>query len=71
MEGVISVFHSDPHEIKPHTTRSWDFVSLMEGTSLINSGQDLLQNASYGKDIIVGVMGSGKRFSLFFKFFFF
>uniref|UniRef100_A0A1S3ZCN9 Subtilisin-like protease SBT5.6 n=1 Tax=Nicotiana tabacum TaxID=4097 RepID=A0A1S3ZCN9_TOBAC len=59
MEGVISVFHSDPHEIKPHTTRSWDFVSLMEGTSLINSGQDLLQNASYGKDIIVGVMGSG------------
>ncbi|XP_009604279.1 subtilisin-like protease SBT5.6 [Nicotiana tomentosiformis] len=59
MEGVISVFHSDPHEIKPHTTRSWDFVSLLEGTSLTNSGQDLLQNASYGKDIIVGVMDSG------------
>ncbi|XP_060195680.1 subtilisin-like protease SBT5.6 [Lycium barbarum] len=59
MEGVISVFHSDPHEIKPHTTRSWDFVSLLEGTSLINSGEDLLEKAIYGKDIIVGVMDSG------------
>ncbi|MCD7466779.1 hypothetical protein HAX54_003796 [Datura stramonium] len=59
MEGVISVFHSDPHEIKPHTTRSWDFVNLLEGTSLIKSGEELLQNASYGKDIIVGVMDSG------------
>ncbi|KAJ8545373.1 hypothetical protein K7X08_017956 [Anisodus acutangulus] len=59
MEGVISVFHSDPHEIKPHTTRSWDFVSLLEGTSLINSRKEVLQNASGGKDIIVGVMDSG------------
>ncbi|KAM3361952.1 subtilisin-like protease SBT5.6 [Capsicum galapagoense] len=59
MEGVISVFHSDPHEIKPHTTRSWDFVSILEGTSLINSREELLQNASYGEDIIVGVIDSG------------
>ncbi|KAM3284807.1 subtilisin-like protease SBT5.6 [Capsicum chacoense] len=59
MEGVISVFHSDPHEIKPHTTRSWDFVSILEGTSLINSREELLQNASYGEDIIVGVLDSG------------
>ncbi|PHT56155.1 hypothetical protein CQW23_04641 [Capsicum baccatum] len=66
MEGVISVFHSDPYNIKPHTTRSWDFVSLLEGTlsllegtSLINSREELLQNASYGEDIIVGVMDSG------------
>ncbi|PHT56154.1 hypothetical protein CQW23_04640 [Capsicum baccatum] len=59
MEGVISVFHSDPHEIKPHTTRSWDFVSILEGTSLINSREELLQNASYGKDIIVGVIDTG------------
>ncbi|XP_055804673.1 subtilisin-like protease SBT5.6 [Solanum dulcamara] len=59
MEGVISVFHSDPYEIKPHTTRSWDFISLLEGTSLINSREELLQNASYGKDVIVGVMDSG------------
>ncbi|KAM3284812.1 hypothetical protein P3S67_023611 [Capsicum chacoense] len=59
MEGVISVFHSDPHEIKPHTTRSWDFVSILEGTSLINSREELLQNASYGEDIIVGVIDTG------------
>lgn len=59
MEGVISVFHSDPHAIKPHTTRSWDFVSLLEGTSLINSGDELRQNANYGEDIIVGVIDSG------------
>ncbi|KAH0696920.1 hypothetical protein KY289_014402 [Solanum tuberosum] len=59
MEGVVSVFHSDPYEIRPHTTRSWDFVSLLEGTSLLNSREEFLQNASYGKDIIVGVMDSG------------
>ncbi|XP_055805549.1 subtilisin-like protease SBT5.6 [Solanum dulcamara] len=59
MEGVISVFHSDPHTIKPHTTRSWDFVKLLEGTSLINSEEELLQNANYGEDIIVGVLDSG------------
>ena len=65
MEGVVSVFHSDPYEIRPHTTRSWDFVSLLEGTSLLNSREKLLQNASYGKDIIVGVMDSGNSFSLY------
>lgn len=59
MEGVISVFHSDPQTIKPHTTRSWDFISLLEGTSLINSEEELLQNANYGEDIIVGVLDSG------------
>ncbi|KAK4710911.1 hypothetical protein R3W88_005424 [Solanum pinnatisectum] len=59
MKGVISVFHSDPYTIKPHTTRSWDFVSLLEGTSLINSEEELLQNANYGEDIIVGVLDSG------------
>ncbi|EYU28149.1 hypothetical protein MIMGU_mgv1a018291mg [Erythranthe guttata] len=30
MDGVISVFHSDPRESRPHTTRSWDFISLLE-----------------------------------------
>ncbi|KAH0779184.1 hypothetical protein KY290_005611 [Solanum tuberosum] len=59
MEGVISVFHSDPNSIKPHTTRSWDFVSLLEGTSLINSGEELPQNGNYGEDIIVGVIDTG------------
>ncbi|XP_049382878.1 subtilisin-like protease SBT5.6 [Solanum stenotomum] len=67
MEGVISVFHSDPHAIKLHTTRSWDFVSLLEGTSLVNSGEELLKNANYGEDIIVGVIDSGKSSSLFFE----
>uniref|UniRef100_M1BNH3 Xylem serine proteinase 1 n=1 Tax=Solanum tuberosum TaxID=4113 RepID=M1BNH3_SOLTU len=59
MEGVISVFHSDPDTIKPHTTRSWDFVSLLEGTSLINAGEELPQNGNYGEDIIVGVIDTG------------
>ncbi|KAH0717761.1 hypothetical protein KY285_013792 [Solanum tuberosum] len=59
MEGVISVFHSDPHAIKLHTTRSWDFVSLLEGTPLVNSREELLKNANYGEDIIVGVMDTG------------
>nr|GMD36781.1 subtilisin-like protease SBT5.6 [Ipomoea batatas] len=62
MEGVISVFHSNPTEIKPHTTRSWDFVNLLEvinGNS-IDGGEDLLSKANGGKDVIVGVMDSGK-----------
>nr|GMD06593.1 subtilisin-like protease SBT5.6 [Ipomoea batatas] len=61
MEGVISVFHSNPTEIKPHTTRSWDFVNLLEvinGNS-IDGGEDLLSKANGGKDVIVGVMDSG------------
>lgn len=61
MEGVISVFHSDPD-----TTRSWDFVSLLEGTSLINYGEELSKNGNYGEDIIVGVIDTGKSFSLLF-----
>ncbi|XP_015055238.1 subtilisin-like protease SBT5.6 [Solanum pennellii] len=54
MEGVISVFHSDPD-----TTRSWDFVSLLEGTSLVNYGEELSKNGNYGEDIIVGVIDTG------------
>nr|GME14492.1 subtilisin-like protease SBT5.6 [Ipomoea batatas] len=61
MEGVISVFHSDPTEIKPHTTRSWDFVNLLEGINgnSISGGEDLLSKANGGKDVIVGIMDSG------------
>nr|GLL30306.1 subtilisin-like protease SBT5.6 [Ipomoea trifida] len=54
MEGVISVFHSDPTEIKPHTTRSWDFVNLLESINNGNSvggGEDLLSKANGGKDV--------------------
>ncbi|XP_019166771.1 PREDICTED: subtilisin-like protease SBT5.6 isoform X2 [Ipomoea nil] len=61
MEGVISVFHSNPTEIKPHTTRSWDFVNLLEGINgnSISGGEDLLSKANGGKDVIVGIMDSG------------
>ncbi|XP_031129448.1 subtilisin-like protease SBT5.6 [Ipomoea triloba] len=62
MEGVISVFHSDPTEIKPHTTRSWDFVNLLESINNGNSvggGEDLLSKTNGGKDVIVGIMDSG------------
>ncbi|XP_031100841.1 subtilisin-like protease SBT5.6 [Ipomoea triloba] len=60
MEGVISVFHSHPTRIKPHTTRSWDFVNLLEAVNGNPSGrEELLRKANGGKDVIVGMMDSG------------
>nr|GMD15014.1 subtilisin-like protease SBT5.6 [Ipomoea batatas] len=60
MEGVISVFHSHPTKIKPHTTRSWDFVNLLEAVNgNPTSREELLSKAKGGKDVIVGMMDTG------------
>ena len=60
MEGVVSVFRSLPRKHRLHTTRSWDFISLLEGGGEAkNPYEELLQKASYGKDVIVGVLDSG------------
>ncbi|KAL0305562.1 UNVERIFIED_CONTAM: Subtilisin-like protease SBT5.6 [Sesamum radiatum] len=63
MEGVISVFHSHPTKSRLHTTRSWDFISLLEANwdatrPPINQDQ-FLRRAGYGKNVIVGVLDSG------------
>ncbi|KAL0442583.1 UNVERIFIED_CONTAM: Subtilisin-like protease SBT5.6 [Sesamum latifolium] len=63
MEGVISVFHSHPTKSRLHTTRSWDFISLLEANwdatrSPINQDR-FLRRAGYGKNVIVGVLDSG------------
>ncbi|XP_019163543.1 PREDICTED: subtilisin-like protease SBT5.6 [Ipomoea nil] len=60
MEGVISVFHSDPRRIEPHTTRSWDFVNLLEAVNGNPTGrEELLSKAKGGKGVIVGMMDTG------------
>ncbi|KAL7129782.1 hypothetical protein ABFS83_13G091100 [Erythranthe nasuta] len=62
MDGVISVFHSDPKESRPHTTRSWDFISLLEANwdvTRANSREQLLNQAGYGQNVVVGVLDSG------------
>ncbi|XP_047312928.1 subtilisin-like protease SBT5.6, partial [Impatiens glandulifera] len=60
MEGVVSVFHNHPRTYGLHTTRSWDFTSLLEGAGTPNNGyEDLLLKANQGKDIIVGVLDTG------------
>ncbi|KAL2467365.1 subtilase family protein [Abeliophyllum distichum] len=61
MDGVISVFHSHPTISRLHTTRSWDFINILEGIGDPNppNAQDLLSKANYGKDVIVGVLDSG------------
>ncbi|KAL2484311.1 subtilase family protein [Forsythia ovata] len=61
IDGVISVFHSHPTISRLHTTRSWDFINLLEGIGDPNppNAQDLLSKANYGKDVIVGVLDSG------------
>ena len=59
MEGVISVFRS--REYRPQTTRSWDFVNLLQGVGEPNhpNDEEFLRKASYGKDVIVGVIDTG------------
>ncbi|KAI3456085.1 hypothetical protein Pfo_012748 [Paulownia fortunei] len=61
MDGVISVFHSHPTESRLHTTRSWDFISLLEANwdPTQANGEELLRKASYGKNVVVGVLDSG------------
>ncbi|CAI9787974.1 unnamed protein product [Fraxinus pennsylvanica] len=61
MDGVISVFHSHPTISRLHTTRSWDFINLLEGLGDPNppNAEDLLRKANYGKDVVVGVLDSG------------
>ena len=60
MEGVVSVFRSLPRKHRLHTTRSWDFISLLEGGGEAkNPYEELLHKANYGKDVIVGVLDSG------------
>lgn len=61
MNGVISVFHSDTQSM-PQTTRSWDFISLLEADwdpTKVNGGEELLRKASYGKNVIVGLLDTG------------
>ncbi|PIN22585.1 Cucumisin [Handroanthus impetiginosus] len=59
MDGVISVFESQ--ESRVHTTRSWDFISLLEANfdPTQANGEALLRRANYGKDVIVGVLDTG------------
>ncbi|CAI9755188.1 unnamed protein product [Fraxinus pennsylvanica] len=61
IDGVISVFHSHPTKIGLHTTRSWDFINLLEGIGDLTppKGEELLRKASYGKNVIVGVLDTG------------
>jgi hypothetical protein len=48
----------------PHTTRSWEFMTGYEGVREIGFGFDesdrLPSKANYGKDVIVGMLDSGK-----------
>ena len=61
MDGVISVFRSQTRRLRLQTTRSWDFTNLLEANGDLSrvNGEKLLQRASYGKDVIVGVLDSG------------
>lgn len=70
MDGVISVFHSHPTISRLHTTRSWDFINLLEGLGDPNppNAEDLLRRANYGKDVIVGVLDSGNVNNFFLLF---
>ncbi|EYU28146.1 hypothetical protein MIMGU_mgv1a001696mg [Erythranthe guttata] len=62
MDGVISVFHSDPDKSRPHTTRSWDFINLLEArwdTTQPSTREKLLNQAGSGQNVVVGVLDTG------------
>lgn len=61
MEEVVSVFKSEPRRYNTQTTRSWEFVDLLSSSAGEGSlgGEELLQKANYGQDIVVGVLDSG------------
>lgn len=55
----MSVFPSKSLELQ--TTRSWDFIKMYEGNgNPTTSGEELLHKAGGGKDVIVGVIDTGK-----------
>lgn len=69
MEEVVSVIPSHTGKYSVQTTRSWEFVGLdeREGKSSWNNNKfkmggdkDLLSKAKFGKNVIIGVMDSGK-----------
>lgn len=68
MEEVVSVFRSEPRKYSLQTTRSWEFVGLEEGEkeehNYMKGGGDLLLKAKYGKDVVVGLLDSGKYLRL-------
>ncbi|KAA8515010.1 hypothetical protein F0562_018203 [Nyssa sinensis] len=61
MDEVVSVFHSHPRKYSVQTTRSWDFVNLLDGIGGMNHSnqEELLIKASYGKEAIVGLLDTG------------
>ena len=60
MEGVVSVFRSEPRKYSLQTTRSWEFVGLEEKQQLNQMNkEDFLLKARYGREIIVGLLDSG------------
>lgn len=65
LEEVVSVWASHPKKYSMHTTRSWKFVGIMEEEerhwTSNKMGGDFLSKARFGKDIIVGVLDSGKE----------
>ncbi|KZV51067.1 subtilisin-like protease-like [Dorcoceras hygrometricum] len=50
-----------PFNNRLHTTRSWDFINLLEANwdSTQVNGEEFLGRAGYGKDVVVGVLDSG------------
>ncbi|KAF7840385.1 subtilisin-like protease SBT5.6 [Senna tora] len=69
MEGVVSVYKSQPQKYYLHTTRSWRFVGLEEPLNpwtlqSNHKNRHLLSKAKYGEDLIVGMIDSeSKSFS--------
>ena len=57
---MVSVFRSQEYSL--HTTRSWEFAGVEKLLNEFNANDkdDLLVKAKFGRDVIVGMLDSGK-----------
>lgn len=58
--GVISVSPSRPGQYSLHTSRTWDFIEVIERAPS-ESQLILSSRAKFGKDVIVGLLDSGTK----------
>lgn len=63
MEEVVSIFESQGRS-HLHTTRSWEFTRNLEGLTSASQRHFMRHKAKYGRDVIVGMLDSGKNFGL-------
>lgn len=64
MDSVVRVIRSEKYSTQ--TTRSWEFSGVEEDKPRLN---DLVSRAKFGKDVVIGMLDSGKKINKNFQLF--